>query len=68
MAESSLTHLNAQGQAQMVDVSAKGATVREAIAISRVTMQPETLAAIAALKMTEVEELVTARMEVIVEA
>ncbi|MGD1849671.1 MAG: cyclic pyranopterin monophosphate synthase MoaC [Cyanophyceae cyanobacterium] len=62
MAESSLTHLNAQGQAQMVDVSAKGATVREAIAISRVTMQPETLAAITAGNLPKVDVLGTARL------
>ncbi len=39
----SLTHLDAQGQASMVDVSAKAVTVREARASARVRMQPATL-------------------------
>ncbi len=43
---SPLTHLDAQGQAQMVDVSAKVATVRVAVAAGQVRMRPETLAAI----------------------
>jgi cyclic pyranopterin phosphate synthase len=38
-----LTHLDAQGQAHMVDVGAKAETEREAIAAGRVLMQPETL-------------------------
>lgn len=38
-----LTHLDAQGNAQMVDVSAKEITVREATAEARITMLPETL-------------------------
>ncbi|MGD1936542.1 MAG: cyclic pyranopterin monophosphate synthase MoaC [Cyanophyceae cyanobacterium] len=62
MEDSSLTHLDAQGQAQMVDVSAKVATVREAIAISRVTMQPETAAAIAAGNLPKGDVLGTARL------
>lgn len=41
-----LTHLNSQGQANMVDVSAKPATVREAKAVGYVAMQSETLAMI----------------------
>lgn len=41
---SGLTHLDAQGRARMVDVSAKPATVREAIASGRLTLAPETLA------------------------
>lgn len=43
---SPLTHLDAQGQAQMVDISAKVATVRVAVAAGQVRMRPETLAAI----------------------
>ncbi len=39
-----LTHLDAQGRARMVDVSAKPATAREAVASGRVRMAPETLA------------------------
>jgi cyclic pyranopterin monophosphate synthase len=38
-----LTHLSAGGAAHMVDVSAKPATEREAVAAGRVVMQPETL-------------------------
>jgi cyclic pyranopterin monophosphate synthase len=41
-----LSHLDAQGQAQMVDVSAKPTTARRAIATARIRMQPETLATI----------------------
>lgn len=42
-----LTHFDAQGQAHMVDVSGKPATVRKAVAEGRIRMQPETLALIA---------------------
>jgi len=38
------THLDAQGKAQMVDVSGKTPTVREAVAEARVRMLPTTLA------------------------
>lgn len=41
-----LTHLDAQGKAQMVDISAKADTQREAIAAGEVRMAPETLALI----------------------
>jgi cyclic pyranopterin phosphate synthase len=40
-----LTHLDAEGRARMVDVSAKPITARTAIAIGRVRMTSETLAA-----------------------
>ena len=43
---SPLTHFDAQGQAHMVDVGAKGATHRIAVATGRIEMQPETLALI----------------------
>ncbi|HWX49892.1 MAG TPA: cyclic pyranopterin monophosphate synthase MoaC [Roseomonas sp.] len=43
-----LTHFDAEGKAVMVDVSAKPATERIAIAQGRVLMAPETLAAIRA--------------------
>ena len=45
-APSPLTHFDAQGQAHMVDVGAKPATRRVAIASGRIEMQPETLALI----------------------
>ena len=40
---SSLTHFDTQGQAHMVDVGAKPATHRVAVAEGRITMKPETL-------------------------
>jgi cyclic pyranopterin phosphate synthase len=40
---SQLTHLNAKGEASMVDVSEKDATTRVAVAEGFVRMQPETL-------------------------
>ncbi|WP_373785233.1 cyclic pyranopterin monophosphate synthase MoaC [Delftia acidovorans] len=43
---SSLTHFDAQGQAHMVDVGAKPATHRIAVAEGRIVMQPTTLAII----------------------
>ena len=45
---SSLTHFDATGQAHMVDVAAKPATHRIAVAGGRIEMQPATLALIAA--------------------
>lgn len=41
--DAELTHLDAQGRAQMVDVGAKAETQREAIARGSVVMRPETL-------------------------
>lgn len=41
-----LTHLNAQGEANMVDVTAKASSEREAVAEALVRMRPETLAMI----------------------
>jgi cyclic pyranopterin phosphate synthase len=38
-----LTHLDAEGRARMVDVSGKAATVREAVAAGLVRMNPQTL-------------------------
>ena len=40
---SKLTHINENGDAEMVDVSEKDITVREAKASSRILMKPETL-------------------------
>ncbi|MEX0270824.1 cyclic pyranopterin monophosphate synthase MoaC [Leptolyngbyaceae cyanobacterium UHCC 1019] len=57
-----LTHLDEQGQAQMVDVSGKAQTVREAIAVGRVRMLPETLTAIAAGNTPKGDVLATARL------
>lgn len=60
--QASLTHLDSQGQAQMVDVSAKVQTVREAVAVGQVRMQPETFAAIAAGNAPKGDVLGTARL------
>lgn len=38
-----LTHFNAAGNAQMVDIHAKNITQRQAIASGRIVMQPQTL-------------------------
>jgi cyclic pyranopterin phosphate synthase len=38
-----LTHLDAEGRARMVDVSAKPATAREAVATGMIRMAPQTL-------------------------
>ena len=45
----SLTHLDEQGRARMVDVGAKPVTRREAVAEGFITLQPATLRAVAAI-------------------
>jgi cyclic pyranopterin monophosphate synthase len=63
MGESSeLSHIDRSGQAQMVDVAEKAATVREAIAEGLVRMLPETLAAIEAGNAPKGDVLGTARL------
>jgi cyclic pyranopterin monophosphate synthase len=57
-----LTHLDAQGQAHMVDVGAKADTEREAIAAGRVLMQPATLALLRAGNLPKGDVLGTARV------
>jgi cyclic pyranopterin monophosphate synthase len=57
-----LTHLDAAGQAQMVDVSDKSETVREATAVGSVRMLPETFATIAAGNAPKGDVLGTARI------
>lgn len=57
-----LTHLDAQGQAHMVDVGAKAETEREAIATGRVLMRPETLRLIQAGDLPKGDVLGTARV------
>ena len=46
MTQAELSHLDAEGHARMVDVSAKDETHRVATARGRIVMQPETLAMI----------------------
>ncbi len=57
-----LSHLDSQGQAQMVDVSAKSQTVRRAVAIAQIQMQPETLATIQSGNAPKGDVLGTARI------
>ena len=58
----SLTHLDSHGRAQMVDVSEKPVTNREALAEGYITLQPSTLRAIAEETMPKGEVLNTARI------
>jgi cyclic pyranopterin phosphate synthase len=62
MTDSSLTHLDASGNARMVDVGDKPITRREAIAEGFITLQPATLAAITAGSVPKGEVLNTARI------
>ena len=57
-----LTHIDAQGQAAMVDVSDKNTTTRTAIAGARVVMQPDTLDAIRAGDVKKGDVLSVARV------
>ena len=57
-----LTHLDAGGQAQMVDVSQKQATVREAIAVGQVRMTAATLTAIQTGNAPKGDVVATARL------
>ena len=61
-ASSALTHLNSQGEAQMVDVSDKAPTVRQAIAAGQVRMAAETFAAISAGDTPKGDVLGTAKL------
>ena len=60
--DSSLTHLDTYGQAQMVDVSAKSSTARAATAQAMVKMQATTLAAIESGNAPKGDVLGTARI------
>src|ERR1700761_6693556 len=62
MPKPTLTHLDAQGQARMVDVGDKPVTAREAIAEGFVTLQRQTLAAITDGNVPKGEVLNTARI------
>jgi cyclic pyranopterin monophosphate synthase len=59
---SALSHLDNSGQAQMVDVSGKAPTVREAIAIARVKMLPTTFDTIQAGNAPKGDVIGTARL------
>lgn len=57
-----LSHLDAAGQVQMVDVSQKSASRREAIAAGRVRVNPETFRAIEAGNAPKGDVLTTAKL------
>lgn len=61
----SLTHLNARGEAHMVDVADKAETRREASASGRIHMRPETLALLADGGLPKGDVLATARIAAI---
>lgn len=58
----SLTHIDQQGKASMVDVSEKPSTIREARAFARVCMEPTTLAQIQANNLKKGDVLAVARI------
>jgi cyclic pyranopterin monophosphate synthase len=58
----SLTHLDEQGNARMVDVSEKNSTRREAVAAGKVYMKPETLSLIAEGQLPKGDVLAAARI------
>jgi cyclic pyranopterin phosphate synthase len=60
--ELSLSHIDASGQARMVDVSLKDETLREATARGRIVMRAETLALIQAGGMPKGDVLAVARI------
>ena len=57
-----LTHLAADGRAQMVDVSAKPLSARTAIATGKIRLQPETVDLISANKIAKGDVFATARI------
>ncbi|MGE0227853.1 MAG: cyclic pyranopterin monophosphate synthase MoaC [Dehalococcoidia bacterium] len=59
---SELSHLDSEGHARMVDVSAKADTTREATARGRVSMLPSTLALIVEGRMPKGDVLAVARV------
>ena len=57
-----LTHLNAHGEANMVDVGDKRETRREAVASGRIVMQPNTLQLLSDGALPKGDVLATARI------
>ncbi len=57
-----LTHITSDGRAQMVDVSAKERSAREAIAAGRIQLQPETIELITKNQMGKGNVFATARI------
>jgi len=62
MSDHVFTHLDEQGDARMVDVTAKDITVRQATATGRVTIAPSVIASIAAGQMPKGDVLAVARI------
>ncbi|WP_114374507.1 cyclic pyranopterin monophosphate synthase MoaC [Elioraea thermophila] len=62
MSDDRLTHFDEAGNAVMVDVSAKAATERVAVARGRVVMQPATLETIAARALKKGDALAVAQL------
>ncbi|MCP4250234.1 MAG: cyclic pyranopterin monophosphate synthase MoaC, partial [bacterium] len=60
--EVTLSHLTPSGEARMVDVSAKSATLRVAVASGRLRARPEVLDALVAGNLPKGEALGTARV------
>jgi cyclic pyranopterin phosphate synthase len=68
MTMSQLTHFDESGRARMVDVGAKSATERQAIATGRIGMQPETLRLIVEGDVKKGDVLAVARLSGIMAA
>jgi cyclic pyranopterin phosphate synthase len=64
-AKPALTHLNAKGEAHMVDVGAKGTTARTARALAVVTMESATIARLASGDTPKGDVLATVRIAAI---
>ncbi len=62
MTDESLTHLDAEGRARMVDVSPKAETARRAVAEAVVRMLPTTRAKVVAGNLPKGDALATARL------
>lgn len=62
MATSGFTHLDPTGRARMVDVTAKDATHRRAVARCRVEMEPDTAAKVASGSVTKGDVFAVARV------
>lgn len=59
---SDFTHFNEQGRAHMVDVSGKGESVREAVAVGRILMHADTLARVRGGSMKKGDVLAVAQV------
>lgn len=57
-----LSHVTTSGKAHMVDISAKGPTVREAVATGRVNMKPATLAQVKSASLKKGDVLAVAQV------